>query len=441
MTDFTSERFIFNLYVLCVAMVTCLLTNWLYNLFEITDKNSLNIKLSDEEDEGEEAHITLPSEAETSKEDDYDKCIDAYIKSLLGNSKQKAPRAVSPRAAPKPAPRQQELLKQVETTTFESEEIAIDPVQAPFQRNSRLRKTITGHHTNSILKVASPDATTTKPRSSELVKSEKTKIFRDEPLPNIKSCSLRHVSSLKSATTQLQSQRSIASFQPSHKFSLANSSSSTSSSHSKPSIQCSDTKIYDRWAKSVVRNIFNANDTKMYREDAEKTYYSRAGMQASQQDNDSLEHKSEKKSSTKVKNLLQVFNSLSSEGKGQAPLAPPLQKKLENSNKPKVYKKFDQSFYDNDQHQQQQRYSRCREESTRSKASASTFMPLQESRNNSLRLRLEKWNQMQHQFVNQEQQYHIRHHKQHGKSHQKISDLIAEKIYKFERKEMQQAYY
>lgn len=164
-------------------------------------------------------------------------------------------------------------------------------------------------------------------------------------------------------------------------------------------------------------------------------------MQASQQDNDSLEHKSEKKSSTKVKNLLQVFNSLSSEGKGQAPLAPPLQKKLENSNKPKVYKKFDQSFYDNDQHQQQQRYSRCREESTRSKASASTFMPLQESRNNSLRLRLEKWNQMQHQFVNQEQQYHIRHHKQHGKSHQKISDLIAEKIYKFERKEMQQAYY
>ncbi len=157
--------------------------------------------------------------------------------------------------------------------------------------------------------------------------------------------------------------------------------------------------------------------------------------------NSSPRQKSADKMSEKVKHLLQVFNKLS-EGKGQAPLPPPLQPKKPlqaRPQQPAVYKKFDQSF--------------AGEMPTKKVArnQASVFVPrATESRDSSLRDRLEKWNNLsnvhhcsaagatsrQRGAREEENRY-----KSPKSQHQKISDLIAEKMYKFERKEMQQAFY
>ncbi len=91
----------------------------------------------------------IPPKQSESKEDDYDKCIDAYIKSLLGaktGAETPPPAAVA--VKPKSPTVKQKRAK--ETTAPQQQQQPAKP--SPFQRSSRLRKTIVdrSEQTNAI---------------------------------------------------------------------------------------------------------------------------------------------------------------------------------------------------------------------------------------------------------------------------------------------------
>ena len=89
-------------------------------------------------------------------------------------------------------------------------------------------------------------------------------------MPKTKSNSMRHV-----RTHSVNNP--VASFQPAQKHGTASCLSNGSQASNSAVDEC---RIYDKWAKSVVRNILETNENKAYRESATRSYHTRSGMQS-----------------------------------------------------------------------------------------------------------------------------------------------------------------
>ncbi len=155
-----------------------------------------------------------------------------------------------------------------------------------------------------------------------------------------------------------------------------------------------------KWAHSLVTSLFSGE-----RHDASYAHSLRSGMQATAVGRPKQEPKA------RIKNLLDIFKSLND---AQTAVTPP---------RP-AFKKLEQCFGPR---------------AAANSVASCSFTPSSELTGGgqpSLRVRLEKWNRSATKAGGHEPQGQVK-----QRSQQKISDLIAEKVYRFERREMLQAFY
>ena len=247
-------------------------------------------------------------------------------------------------------------------------------------------------------------------KRSELI-AEKIKNFDEKPADLTSSRFSLHP---PLSTSTIKSSGIIASFQPT-------------------SNQCKDSDENTRWATSLVKNIFITNnsnrendyDETVYKEFSTYSPLMKRGMhsQTSPREDPFARERSvsqkEMKSSEKIKNLLDIFKNLNDSSNSVDAV-------VHHKTTQRKAKKLNSCFSDD--------VKRSSASSVSKNKDTSIFVP-SNYESGKVRARLENWNsitdtQAKKIGVN----YKV-------KCHQKISDLIAEKIYKFEKKDMLQAYY
>ena len=254
----------------------------------------------------------------------------------------------------------------------------------------------------------------------ELVRSEKLRqsIGHFEKLNQTKTAT-KHP---QISSGSIKSSGIIASFQPHF----------SSSTHLKQDVKTT------KWANSLVRNVTLASceDHMIYSEKSACFTKVKPGMQPPPRPkllNKTSEQENFQKS-TKIKSLLDIFKNINENSKSFTNSKISLDADRYNDIKCS-YRKFDSEIFYN-------RENKVRTNLTNAIFSPAKSIECEENNKNLIKLRLEEFNRFKkQQQVNLRQSFDVDKPLTLTKTHMKISDLIAEKIYKFEKKEMQQAYY
>ena len=226
------------------------------------------------------------------------------------------------------------------------------------------------------------------------------------------------------SSSLIKSSGIIASFQP----------------HFSSSTQLKQDVKTTKWTNSLVRNVTlaSAEDHMVYSEKSACFTKVKPGMQPPPRPkllNKTSEQENFQKS-TKIKSLLDIFKNINENSKSFTTSKISLDADRYGDIKCS-YRKFDSEIFYN-------RENKVRANLTNAIFSPAKSIESEEHNKKLIKLRLEEFNQLKKQ---QQQQVKLRQSFEGdkalatNKNHMKISDLIAEKIYKFEKKEMQQAYY